>query len=143
MIRCCFSVERPPIPTTPTHTTHTHHTHTPHTHSPHTHHPPTHTPHTHPTHTHTHTHYPHTTHTHTHTHSLQAEDYEFVILSLFRESTVLNHNKNPCDDDFIPDTKVRSSLLHSVCYLNEWYAYRTRCMLYSLLWPRRTILTTG
>ncbi|XP_064386754.1 protein O-linked-mannose beta-1,2-N-acetylglucosaminyltransferase 1-like [Halichondria panicea] len=37
--------------------------------------------------------------------SLRAEDYEFVILSLFRESTVLDHSKNPCDDDFIPDTK--------------------------------------
>ncbi len=40
--------------------------------------------------------------------SLRKEKYELVIHGLFREANILNHQKDPCDKDFIPDTKVSS-----------------------------------
>ena len=42
--------------------------------------------------------------------SLEKDNYELVIHSLFKEASVLNHHKAPCDKDFIPDTKVRQNL---------------------------------
>jgi beta-1,2-N-acetylglucosaminyltransferase len=40
--------------------------------------------------------------------SLRKEKYELIIHGLFREANILNHQKDPCDKDFIPDTKVSS-----------------------------------
>ena len=42
--------------------------------------------------------------------SLRKEKYELVIHGLFREANILNHQKDPCDKDFIPDTKVSQLL---------------------------------
>ena len=44
------------------------------------------------------------------TDSMMKENYEMVIHSLFREASMLNHQKDPCDKDFIPDTKVSRSI---------------------------------
>ena len=40
---------------------------------------------------------------------LHANKYEELMHSLVKGATVLDHNKSPCQEDFIPDTQVGQS----------------------------------
>ena len=53
--------------------------------------------------------------------SLMKENYELVIHNLFREASLLDHLKDPCDEGFIPNTKVSieftdRGLTHSISH---------------------------
>lgn len=55
--------------------------------------------------------------------TLRKEKYELVIHGMFREANILNHQKDPCDKDFIPDTKVsicKNQELTALILLSYW-----------------------
>ncbi|XP_048055922.1 protein O-linked-mannose beta-1,2-N-acetylglucosaminyltransferase 1 [Megalobrama amblycephala] len=43
--------------------------------------------------------------------SLKKDAYEIEIQNLLREAEVLDHNKNPCEDSFIPDTEGKTFVM--------------------------------
>lgn len=42
--------------------------------------------------------------------SLTKDNYELILHGLFREGSVLDHNKDPCSKTFIPNTKVINTI---------------------------------
>lgn len=44
--------------------------------------------------------------------SVKAEDYELVIHDLFRQASVLDHNKDPCSNGFIPKTQGKVYVMY-------------------------------
>ncbi|PNF43588.1 Protein O-linked-mannose beta-1,2-N-acetylglucosaminyltransferase 1, partial [Cryptotermes secundus] len=53
-----------------------------------------------------------------HVDSINKNSYEELIVDMIKRGLVLDHSKSPCEENFIPDKKVKFAFTHNIHYIN-------------------------